>query len=38
MDNAMLVLPGDKAEAIRDAVLRLDEIQVSDFVKILAAQ
>ena len=38
MDNAMLVLPVDKAEAIRSAVLRLDEIQVSDFVKILAAQ
>jgi len=38
MDNATLVLPRDKAEVIRDAVLGLDEMQVSDFAKILAAE
>ncbi|MDB3954120.1 MmgE/PrpD family protein [Alphaproteobacteria bacterium] len=38
IDNAILVMKRDKAEVIRDAVLNLDEMKVSDFAKILMAQ
>ena len=38
MDNAMLIMKRDKAEVIRDAVLSLDQMIVSDFASILMAQ
>ncbi|MBL23442.1 MAG: 2-methylcitrate dehydratase [Rhodospirillaceae bacterium] len=37
-DNALLELPRDKAEAIRDAVLSLDDMSAQDLAAILTAQ